>query len=93
MRFLIGSGSIEDLLAKRRAEEAEAESPAPSEPEQPDPVEAEILIDVMTREEFLGEPDDVEFLQPKRTIRKASSKPTDVTPAEDDVVRFESEND
>ena len=69
VRFLIGSGSIEELIAKRRAEEEQAavEGGTASSKEE----SAEILADVMTREEFLGEPDDVEFVQPKRSISRA----------------------
>jgi hypothetical protein len=35
--------------------------------------EREHLVGSMTREEFLGLPDDVEFLQPKRSIMKRSA--------------------
>jgi hypothetical protein len=37
--------------------------------------EATILVGGMTREEFLGEPERTEFVQPKRTISKRSKKP------------------
>jgi hypothetical protein len=38
--------------------------------------EAEILVGTHTRAEILGLPDDVEFLQPKRTISKLSQPPS-----------------
>jgi hypothetical protein len=47
------------------------------ETERPPEVEAEILVGGMTREEFLGEPEQITFVQPRRSIskKKRSLKP------------------
>jgi hypothetical protein len=80
-RFLIG-GIVpigESPLQSTPAEQDEVEFVLPSVPgrrvvRNPLPAseqtDAEILVGTFTREELVGLPDDIEFLQPKRPVRR-----------------------
>lgn len=46
-----------------------SEQPTPT----PDEQEATILVGGITREEFLGEPERIDFLQPPRPVRPPSN--------------------
>ena len=50
----------------------------PVKPSRPSEDEATILVDVQTREEFLGEPERIDFPQPRRPKKEPA------TPAEEE---------